>query len=132
MQLTNHSLVLALIVSTVVAGCINPFDPEREITLEVSELAAPASVSPSGPLSLTLTVVSGGCRRFDGIRASRAANQLTLEARGIDSSGPTTACTADIRFEPKTYEAQGPFTDPIVVTVVQPNGNLLIRTVRVK
>ncbi|HVF40732.1 MAG TPA: hypothetical protein VM939_12610 [Gemmatimonadaceae bacterium] len=124
-------LILALLISSL-AGCVNPFDPGREITLEVSDVAAPASVSPSGPLSITLTVVSGGCRRFDGIKATRASNKLTLEARGIDSSGPTTSCTTDIRFEPKTYEAQGPFTDPFVITVVQPNGNLVTRTIRVQ
>jgi len=60
------------------------------------------------------------------------ANQLTLEARGVDHGGPGVSCTTDIRRDPQTYDAAGQFSDPFVVEVVQPDGSTLARTVRVQ
>jgi len=123
-------LVGALIL--VVAGCVNPFNPGRDITLPVSDLVAPASIPPGGPLTIRFNAVSGGCKSFERIEARRTANLLTLEARGVDRGGPGIACTADIRIDPQTYEAAGPFSDPFVVSIVQPDGNPLVRTIRVQ
>jgi len=116
----------------VVAACVNPFNPARDITLLVRDLVVPASIPPGGPLSIRFNVVSGGCKSFERVEARRGTNQLTLEARGVDHGGPGISCTTDIRIDPQTYDAAGPFSDRFVVEVVQPDGSTLARTVRVQ
>ncbi len=122
------ALALALIAGS---GCWNPFASDRErITLAVSEIDAPAEIGATARLAITLTVVTGGCKRFDRIQADRSANRLTLTVRGWDT--PDANCTADIRFEPRPYEAVPPFADPFTIAVRQPDGSELTREVRVR
>ena len=112
------------------SSCIDVFDLQSEVQLPISELAVPESVSAQGPLSATLTVVTGGCREFDRIRSSRTGGVVILEAWGTDSGGE--ACTDDIRYEPHQYSINGPFANPLVVSAVQPDGTSITKTVRVE
>ena len=121
-------LALALIIGP---GCWNPFAPDRErITLVVDEIDAPTEVGAAAPLSVTLTVVTGGCKQFDRIEANRSANRLTLTVHGWDR--PRAICTSDIRYESRPYEAMPPFTDPFTIAVRQPDGSELRHEVRVR
>lgn len=120
-----------VILLLLVQSCQNPFDFRRPIRLEVSEVAAPQSAPSQGNFTITLTVVTGGCKRFEGIRSDRTSRTLTLEARGTDA-GPDAACPADIRFEPHPFLAKGPFTDPLTIIVEQPNSPPTTRIVRIE
>lgn len=116
----RRALLAALLL--LVPACENPFDSGDEVRLEIVRVIVPQTASATGPITINLTVISGGCRSFDRLLADRTATNVTLEARGIDNSGLNRACTADVRFDELTHVEQGPFTDPFIVRVVQPGG----------
>ena len=122
--------VLAGCVLLLGVGCINVFDLESEVQLPIAELIVPESVTAQGPLNVSLTVVTGGCREFDRIESRRTGGAFILEAWGTDSGGE--ACTDDIRYEPHQYSINGPFSNPLIVSAVQPDGSSFTKTVRVE
>ena len=115
---------------TVPVGC-NPFAPDQRVVLDVSNLVAPATISVGSPLTVTLTVVTGGCTSFTRIVADRSASGASLTALGRNSAKGRSniTCPADIRFEPHSFqldppaqgsfkvEAQRPELEPLTVTV---------------
>jgi hypothetical protein len=114
-------------------GCWDLFGLSPEVKLPISDLVVPETVSPAGPATVTVTVVTGGCRVFDRIVANRTASVVILTAWGEDGSGRgQMACPTDIRFEPKQYSIPGPFTDPLVISAVQPDGTSITRSVKVQ
>lgn len=124
----NLGAACLLILAT---ACVNPFELGADVQLPISEIDVPASVPAGGRLTVTLTVVTGGCRDFDRFRSSRQANVLLIEAWGKDTGG-SQACTDDIRFEQQDFSAEGPFSDPLVVSAVQPDGSSITKSVRVE
>ncbi|HEY6089606.1 MAG TPA: hypothetical protein VD771_07425, partial [Gemmatimonadaceae bacterium] len=62
--------IAAVALAVVVAAC-NPFDPNRAVVLDVSNLSAPGTVPPNTQLTITLTVLTSGCRAFDRIVVQR-------------------------------------------------------------
>jgi hypothetical protein len=122
----------AILSLAAAAACWDPFGLSPEVKLPISELLAPESVSPAGPANVRVTVVTGGCRSFDRIVSKRTASVVILEAWGDDGSGPGRACTTDIRYEPKEYSIPGPFTHPLVISAVQPDGTSITRSVKVE
>ena len=115
------------------AGCWDLFGLSPEVKLPISDLVVPETVSPAGPANVTVTVVTGGCRVFDRIVASRTASVVILTAWGEDGSGRgQMACPTDIRYEPKQYSIPGPFTDPLVISAAQPDGTSITRSVKVQ
>jgi hypothetical protein len=127
-------LEMAVVRLVAVPLACNPFAPDQSIILEVSQLDAPASVAANAPLSVVLTVVTGGCRRFDRIEARRDASSATLTAWGTDGSigRKDVLCTSDIRYEPHTYQFNPSFTNPFTITVNPGGINPLIATVQVQ
>lgn len=123
------SFVAGLVLLTG-SGCINVFDLESEVQLPIAELVVPESVTAQGPLNVSLTVVTGGCREFDRIESRRTGGAYILEAWGTDSGGE--ACTDDIRYEPHQHSISGPFSNPLIVSAVQPDGSSFTETVRVE
>lgn len=122
-----------LILATLIAcGCRSLVGSDRDVTLPIIDLVVPESASANAPFTVTLTVVSGGCLRFDRLIATRAPGVVALQARGKDSSGPGIVCTADLRYDPQTYQVAPPFSNPFSVTTVQPDGTLTTRTVRIQ
>jgi hypothetical protein len=110
-------------------ACFDTIDTGDDVGLHVTEVQAPASAPASGPITVTLTVAIGDCVQFDHIAASRTPSSLTLSARGIDPGGN---CPAILRHESHSYEAQGPFTNPLTITVYRPTADPLIRTVSIE
>ena len=119
--------ICALIAA--LAGC-DALGPDREILLPITRLDTPASVEPNAPLVTQVTVQFGGCRSFDRLVTTRAADRVTIRATGHDGSGRNVSCPADIREQTVEYRADGPFTDPFLVIGVQPDGEETRRTVR--
>jgi hypothetical protein len=124
------SLAIALLL--LATACRDPFGLGTTVKLPIAELTVPATVSPQGPLNFSVSVVTGGCREFDRITTRRAASVLIVEAWGTDSSGGARACTDDIRYEPHTSSANGPFTDPLVVGAIEPDGTSITKSVKVE
>ena len=122
--------VVASFAIVLFSGCIDVFNLESEVQLPIAELVVPESVTAQGPLNVTLTVVTGGCREFDRIESRRTGGALIIEAWGTDSGGE--ACTDDIRYEPHQHSINGPFSNPLIVSAVQPDGSSFTKTVRVE
>ena len=102
-----------------IGACSNPL-VDQSVVLGVTELNAPASVSPGAPFSVVLTVQTGGCLSFDRIvEELRDASGASLTAWGIDASKgrKEIGCTADVRYEPHTYQFSPPFSNPFKITV---------------
>jgi len=123
---------VALVILAFFVACTNPLSSHRSVTLPITDLVVPVSASASVPFTVRLTVVSGGCKRFERLVATRRPGEVAFEARGRDSSGPNVGCTDDIRKDPQTYEATPPFSNPFTVRAVQPDGSSVTRTVRVQ
>jgi hypothetical protein len=106
-------------LSLAIGACWNPF-ADQSVILSVSELNAPATVTPGARFSVVLTVQTGGCLSFDRIvETFRDASGATLTAWGTDGSKgrKNVACPADVRYEPHSYELSPPFSNPFKVTV---------------
>lgn len=130
MRYSRRSMIFGLLAFC--AACTNPFSSARDVTLPITDFVVPESASPGAPFTVRLTVMSGGCRRFERLVATRRPGELSFEARGRDSSGPNGLCTDDIRKDPQTYEATPPFSNPFTVRAMQPDGSSVSRTVRVQ
>jgi hypothetical protein len=112
------------------AACRAVLEPGSRVALGVTDIQAPATFEAGRPFTVTLTVVTGGCRSFVRFDASRTPDRLTLRAVGRDRSGPGVECPTDVRYEPRDYTAQPPFADSVVVVAEQPELILLSRVVR--
>ncbi len=131
MKRTLFGVVILALVG--LAAC-NPFAPDQSVVLGVSQLDAPASVAANAPLSVVLTVVTGGCLSFDRIEARRDASTATLTVWGTDGSKgrKDVACRADVRYEPHTYQLNPTFTNPFTITVNPESINPLVAIVQVQ
>jgi hypothetical protein len=123
--------VVALVVLPI--AC-NPFAPGETVVLDVSKLEAPATISVGSPLTVNLTVVTGGCLSFDRIVAERSASGASLTALGRDAARgrKDIACTADIRFEPHSYQLDPPAQGTFSVVAHRPRTDPLTTTVQVQ
>src|SRR5258706_15027192 len=59
---------------------------DHSVILDVSKLDAPATISTGTPLTVVLTVTTGGCKSFDHIAAERSASGASLTAWGQDAA----------------------------------------------
>jgi hypothetical protein len=125
---------VALVWLAAVPLACNSFGPDQSVILGVSQLDAPASVAANAPIPVVLTVVTGGCLRFDRIEARREASSATLTAWGTDGSigRKDIMCPADIRPEPHSYQFDPPFTNPFRITVDRGRVSPLVATVQVR
>ena len=115
-------------------ACDNPFSPEQSLRLGVTGLDAPAAIAAGSPLTVTLTVQTGGCLRFDHFEVERRVSSATVTVWGEDGARgkPGMACTADIRFEPHSYTFEPPFQSPFTVQVSRGRLSPLIAVVQVQ
>ena len=115
-------------------ACDNPFAPDQSLRLGVTELDAPAAIAAGSSLTVTLTVQTGGCLRFDHFEVDRDAAFATVTVWGKDAAKGRTeiACTADIRFEPHSYTFEPPFQSPFTVQVSRGRLSPLIAVVQVQ
>ena len=111
---------LALASLVALAACDGFLERERSLQLGVQSLVAPATFAPDAPFDVTLTVVTGGCRWFERIAAERSGDQIVLQARGRETTGPDVVCPANIEYEPHAYTVRPPFGDSVAIVVQQP------------
>ena len=131
---------IVLFVAAVVAlvggsmACSSVFSPDQSVILGVSKLEAPTSIEAGSPLTVVLTVTTGGCLSFDRIEVSRNASGASFTVWGTDAAKGRKgiACTADIVNTPHSYQLDPPFNNPFVVQVQRGRLGPLTATVQVQ
>jgi hypothetical protein len=115
-------------------ACDNPFDSDQSVRLGVTQLDAPAAIAAGSPLTVTLTVNTGGCVGFDHFEVERQASFGTLTVWGRDAAkgNKDIACTSDFRVELHSYTFDPPFQSPFTVQVDRGRLSPLIAVVQVQ
>jgi hypothetical protein len=103
------------------AGACSLMEPNDNVVLAVTNLAAPTTASPNTPFTVTLTLVTGGCTTFNRIDVQRFAGGVRLIPLGTNASirHNDVSCPADIREEPHDVQLDPPFANPFQVYVEQ-------------
>ena len=120
----------AAALALLAAACLSPSESSRPVALDITTLEVAETHTATAPLPVTVTVSSGGCRRFESLEVVRAATRLTIAAFGRETDGDQ--CTTDVRMDRQVHVAQPPFFDSLVVAARQPNGTEITRIVRMQ
>ena len=126
----RRMLCVTLVAAVVAMGCKSTAD--RTVALQIADIVAPTELTPGTPLHLTVTVYSGGCTEYGGVIVDRTDSQVTLHATGTDASQDGMACTSDLRINNVPIDVAPPFTDPLAVVAIQPDGSRLAKSVRIR
>ena len=107
---------------------------DHSVILDVSKLDAPAAISPGSPLTVILTVTTGGCKSFDHIAAERGASGASLTAWGKDAAKGerNVSCPLNIVNEQHSYQFDPPIQSPFTVQVDRGRLSPLTATVQVQ
>jgi len=107
---------------------------DHSVILDVSKLDAPAAISPGSPLTVILTVTTGGCKSFDHIAAERGASGASLTAWGQDAAKGerNVSCPLNIVNEQHSYQFDPPIQSPFTVQVDRGSLSSLTATVQVQ
>lgn len=132
MKLVLFGVAIAAAV-TVPVAC-NPFAPDQSVILGVSKLEAPATISAGTPLTVVVTVTTGGCTTFDHFAVERQPSVASIVAWGRDAAKgrKDVNCPLDIRLEPHTYQFDPPFQNSFTVLVYREGLDPLTATVQVQ
>ena len=131
------SFLLEVVVVAFVAvpiACSNPFGPDQSVELSVTKLDAPATISSGNPLTVVLSVTTGGCVSFDRITVERNASGASMTTWGRDAAkgDKNVMCPQNIVSEPHSYQFDPPFQNPFTVQVSRGRLSPLIATVQVQ
>ncbi len=130
------SLFVGIAVVGLVAVPIacNPFAPDQSVVLSVTQLDAPATIAAGSPLTVVLTVTTGGCTGFDRIEALRGATGASITVWGRDASVGRSdlICPAILRNEPHSFTFDPPFQGSFTVQVQRGRLDPLTATVQVQ
>jgi hypothetical protein len=113
------SLGLAAVVFLVGCDGSNPFAPDQSVTLDVGKIAAPTTVAAGTPITVVLTVTTGGCLSFDHIQVNRDASSAYVTVWGRDGAKGRSgvACPANLVLEPHSYQFDPPFANAFAIQV---------------
>jgi hypothetical protein len=118
-----RNVLSGLVGSCLVVGfsACNPFDLNDNVLLAVTKLDVPTTAPAAVPLTVTLTLVTGGCTSFNRIDVQRFDNGVRLIPLGTNASirHQDVACPAIINEEPHEVQLDPPFTNPFTIFVEQ-------------
>jgi hypothetical protein len=124
--------VLALLAVTM-AGC-SPFGPDHsDYIIKVDSVTGPSVVSGGAPLTVNVYgfVGGNGCHHFHEFRVDRSAGAADITVFGRREGDTSSLCTHNIvMLEPEPLTVAPPITDPFVLRFHQPDGTILVKTVR--
>ena len=106
--------IVGIALAALIVAC-NPLDPNQAILLDVSNASAPATIPPNTPLTITLTVLTSGCRMFDRIVVQRLSNGVILAAFGQSIKGGN--CAGGFQNEMHSVTLDPPFSSPFSIQV---------------
>lgn len=89
-------------------------------------------MAPGVSFSVTFTVESGGCKRFERLETTKTGTVLTAVAHGTQSVGQNIVCPADIRYDSVVKDVNSPITDPFTIVARQPDGTETTVSVRIQ
>jgi hypothetical protein len=109
---------VAVAIVAINVAC-NPFAPDQSVTLDVSKIDAPTTVANAIPITVVLTVTTGGCTSFDHIEVNRDLSGAHMTVWGRDAAKGRTgvACPANIVLEPHSYQFDPPFANSFTIQV---------------
>jgi hypothetical protein len=112
----------------------NPFSPDQSVILGVTKLDAPTTIQAGNPLTVVVTVTTGGCRTFDHFSVERQASVASIVAWGRDAAKGRNdvSCPNDIRDEPHTYQFDPPFQNSFMVLAYREGLDPLTATVQIQ
>lgn len=125
-------LLWSTCISWCAAGCgIFGSSSEQHFTIKVDSIVAPASITPQGPLTVRFFGLIGpnSCYGLEEVRSGRSPSMLTVEFRGRSVHGVCPQEPVPLDYE---LSLPPPFSDPFVISVVQPSGPALEKSVRVQ
>jgi len=113
------SLGLAVVVFLAGCGGFNPFAADQSVTLDVSKIDAPTTVATGTPITVVLTVTTGGCMSFDHIEVNRDVGSGHMTVWGRDAAKGRTGvmCPANLVLEPHSYQFDPPFASSFTIQV---------------
>lgn len=131
---TALSWVAAAVIVAAVSGCGNIFGSDQAVILSVTEINAPPTVPPASSFSVTLTVQTGGCRRFDYIDTDRTQSVANVTVWGRDAAAGRkgVVCPDDIRLEQHTVTFAPPFASTFTIMAGGGAMNPLTVTVEIR
>ena len=104
----------------------------RTMTLQIGDVTAPSELVPGAALHLTVTVNSGGCTTYDHLDVQHSESQVTVHAIGTDNSRDGVVCNSMLVMNPVAVDIDPPFTDPVAVIALEPDGTTLTKSVRIR
>ncbi len=123
------------IVAISIAGltACNPFAPDQSVVLEVDGLSTSPFIEPGSPLTIYLSLTTGGCTIFDHIAVVRVTSGAVFAAIGRNTAKGKTnySCPAVIRPEQHSYTLNPPFQSPFEIRVNRGSLPPLTATVQV-
>jgi hypothetical protein len=127
------SVIAVVVLAAPPLGC-NPFAPDQSVVLGVSKLEAPTSVSAGSPITVVLTVTTGGCKTFSRIDLERDASAASLTPWGTDGAKgrKDITCPANIVDTPHAIRLDPPFQNPFMVLVPRVGMEPLTATVQIQ
>lgn len=130
----KSALFGAVVVAVVAVGACNPFAPDQSVLLGVSKLEAPATIAAGSPLTVVLTVTTGGCKTFDRIAVERDPSAVSLTPWGTDGAigKKNIMCPANIIDTPHSIRLDPPFQSPFVILVPREGLDPLTATVQIQ
>ena len=130
----KSALFGVVVVAVVAVSACNPFAPDQSVLLGVSKLEAPATIAAGSPLTVVLTVTTGGCKTFDRIAVERDASAVSLTPWGTDGAigKKNILCPANIIDTPHSIRLDPPFQSPFVILVPREGLDPLTATVQIQ
>ena len=130
----KSALFGVVVVAVVAVGACNPFAPDQSVLLGVSKLEAPATIAAGSPLTVVLTVTTGGCKTFDRIAVERDASAVSLTPWGTDGAigKKNIMCPANIIDTPHSIRLDPPFQSPFMILVPRVGMDPLTATVQIQ
>ena len=130
----KSSLLGIVVLAAAAVGACNTVAPDESVVLDATKLEVPATIPAGSPLTVVLTVATGGCKTFDRIDIERDAAGAALTPWGKDAAKgeKNVSCPADIVETPHSIRLDPPFLSPFMVMVPRVGTDPLMATVQVQ
>ena len=130
----KSTLFGTVVVAVVAVDACNPVAPDQSVVLDVTKLEVPATIAAGSPLTVVLTVTTGGCKTFDRVDVEREAYAAALTPWGTDGAigKKDVSCPADIQTTPHSIQLAPPFQSPFMILVPRVGADPLIATVQIQ
>jgi len=128
-------LLAAAILGCGLTGACGVIDPApTEFMIKADSIVGPNAVS--GGASFTQTIYGyvgpSGCFRFKEFRMSQTQHLVDVTIIGYRNDGPDVVCTASLEFMQQTLTVSPPMSNPLTISIRQPDGTVLTKTISIE